>query len=118
MGVSIWARSSAGACVWRMHQLTAHTRHLCEIDRSEQLLPAPVRLAPAETPLPGGPVGVLMCNTYLRLAGGYRECCCTKPFGFLCSDPGAAQWQWQQWGLHAERGGSACIRGRELVNNC
>lgn len=47
-------------------------------------------LPPAETPLPGGPLGVILRSTYLRLAGGYRPCCCTKPFGFLLGNAGTA----------------------------
>ncbi|GAB4816581.1 hypothetical protein N2152v2_003627 [Parachlorella kessleri] len=43
----------------------------------------------AETPLPGGPLGAVFRNTYLPLAGGYRRCCPTKPFGLFCSDADA-----------------------------
>lgn len=44
----------------------------------------------AETALPGGPLGFLMRKLYLPLAGGYRPCCVTKPFGlrFMVPDAG------------------------------
>lgn len=42
-----------------------------------------------ETPLPGGPLGFLMRSLYLPLAGGYRPCCVTKPFGLSFMLPDA-----------------------------
>jgi hypothetical protein len=44
----------------------------------------------AEQPMtmPQGLLGS-MASLYLKLAGGHRRCCMTKPFWFLIKDPGA-----------------------------